>query len=125
MTAHGFLPYVLCVLLFAVGIYAIAVKKNLVKIIIGVVILETSVNAFLVLLGYRVPESGDAVAPIITPALNGQAFLQRSVDPVPQALILTAIVIGLSVVALMVVMAVRLYEKYGTFDLTKIRKLRG
>ena len=38
---------------------------------------------------------------------------------------LTAIVIGVSVIALMVVMAVRLHEKYGTFDLTKIRKLRG
>jgi len=47
------------------------------------------------------------------------------VDPVPQALILTAIVIGLAVAALMAVMAVRLHEKYGTFDLTEIRKLKG
>ncbi len=122
---HEFLPYVLCALILAIGLYAIAVKKNLIKIIIGVVITHNAINLFLVLLGYRTPAYGEAVAPIMTSALSDQAFLHRSVDPLPQALILTAIVIGLSVIALMVVMAVRLHEKYGTFDLTKIRKLRG
>jgi multicomponent Na+:H+ antiporter subunit C len=47
------------------------------------------------------------------------------VDPVPQALVLTSIVIGLSVTMLMVAMAIRLYEKYGTLDITEIRKLKG
>ncbi|MDH5662655.1 MAG: sodium:proton antiporter, partial [Elusimicrobiota bacterium] len=47
------------------------------------------------------------------------------VDPLPQALILTAIVIGLAVTVLIVSIAVRIYEKYGTFDITKIRRLRG
>jgi len=122
---HEFLPYVLCALLVVIGLYAIAVKKNLIKIIIGVVIIHNATNLFLVLLGYRMPEHGEAAAPIVTAALSGEAFLARSVDPLPQALVLTAIVIGLSVVALMVVMAVRLHEKYGTFDLTKIRRLRG
>ena len=122
---HEFLPYVLCALLFAIGLYAIAVKKNLIKIIIGVIIIHNAINLFLVLLGYRMPEHAEAAAPIVTAALSGEAFLARSVDPLPQALVLTAIVIGLSVIALMVVMAVRLHEKYGTFDLTKIRKLRG
>ena len=121
----GVIPYVLCVVLFAVGLYAVAVKKNLIKIIIGVVIMHNAVNLFLVLLGYRHTAAGEGVAPIITPLLDGQPFVQRSVDPVPQALILTSIVIGLSVLALMVVMAVRLHQKYGTFDMTKIRQLRG
>ncbi len=145
---HGLLPYVFCVLLFAVGLYAITVKKNLVKVIIGVIIIHNAINLFLILPGYRVPDAGvlrqlgvvgpvvsEAVAPIVTPAMAARGFspsspgrlefIARSVDPVPQALVLTAIVIGLSVVALMVVMAVRLHEKYGTFDLTEIRKLRG
>jgi multisubunit Na+/H+ antiporter MnhC subunit len=47
------------------------------------------------------------------------------VDPLPQALILTAIVIGLGTIALMVSLAVRLYEKYGTFDISEIRRLQG
>ncbi len=122
---NHFLPYVLCVLLLAIGLYAVAVKKNLIKIIIGVLIIHNAINMFLVLLGYRVQESGEAVAPILTPRVSGEILVTRSVDPVPQALVLTSIVIGLAVIALIVVTAVRLYEKYGTFDLTKIRKLRG
>jgi multicomponent Na+:H+ antiporter subunit C len=47
------------------------------------------------------------------------------VDPLPQALVLTAIVIGLAVTAMTVAIAIRIYEKYGTFDITKIRKLHG
>jgi multicomponent Na+:H+ antiporter subunit C len=46
------------------------------------------------------------------------------VDPVPQALVLTAIVIGVSVVALALSVAIRLYEHYGTLDLCNIRELK-
>ncbi|MFO8007426.1 MAG: sodium:proton antiporter [Candidatus Brocadiia bacterium] len=125
------LPYVLCAVLFIIGLYAIAVKKNLIKVIIGVIIMHHAVNLFLVLVGYRVPARGEMIAPIITPGIMKSdegavsTLLARAVDPVPQALVLTSIVIGLSVVALMVVMAIRLHEKYGTFDLTQITKLKG
>lgn len=127
---HTVLPFALCMVLFMIGLYAIAVKKNLIKVIIGVIIMHSAVNMFLVLIGYRVPAADRAIAPIITPEMGRDAkavqeLLSRSVDPVPQALVLTSIVIGLSVVALMVVMAVRLHEKYGTFDLTQITKLKG
>jgi len=47
------------------------------------------------------------------------------VDPLPQALVLTAIVIGLAVTALIAAIAIRVYEKYKTFDITKIRRLKG
>jgi multicomponent Na+:H+ antiporter subunit C len=47
------------------------------------------------------------------------------VDPVPQALVLTAIVIGLATTALMLALAMRIYEKYRTFDITEIRRLKG
>ena len=47
------------------------------------------------------------------------------VDPLPQALAMTSIVIGLAITALLVAIAIRIYEKYGTFDITKIRKLKG
>jgi multicomponent Na+:H+ antiporter subunit C len=39
--------------------------------------------------------------------------------------VLTAIVIGLATTALMAAMAIKIHEKYGTFDVTKIKKLRG
>jgi multicomponent Na+:H+ antiporter subunit C len=127
---HAVMPYVMCVVLFAIGLYAIAVKKNLVKVIIGVIIIDNAVNLFLVLVGYRTPLRGPAIAPIVTPEIERshravQELLSNAVDPLPQALVLTSIVIGLSVAALMVVMAVRLHQKYGTFDLTQITKLKG
>jgi multicomponent Na+:H+ antiporter subunit C len=124
---HGYLPYVLGVALFAVGLYAVAVKKNLIKIIIGVIVMHHATNLFLVLVGYRVPEAGEPMAPVAPSAARqaGIRFATRSVDPLPQAMVLTSIVIGVSLVALMVVMALRLHEKYGTFDLEDIRELRG
>jgi len=44
------------------------------------------------------------------------------VDPVPQALVLTAIVIGLAVLALALSLAIRLYNHYGTLNLEKIKE---
>lgn len=117
MTA-SFLPYVLAMVLFSVGLYAVVCKKNLIKIIVGVIVMEYGVNLFLVLIAYRT----GGQAPILTPDMQGNGIM---VDPVPQALILTSIVIGLAIVALMVAMAIRIHEKYGTFDITEIRKLRG
>jgi len=57
--------------------------------------------------------------------MDVKKFALSSVDPMPQAMVLTAIVIGLAVTALLVALCVRIYERYGTFDITKIRKLRG
>ena len=121
MTAHGTLPYLLTMALLGVGVYAIACKKNLIKVIVGVVIIEYAVNLFLLLQGYR----KDGCAPILMEGDAAANFAARAVDPLPQAMILTSIVIGLGVVALMVAIALRIYEKYGTFDLSEIRKLRG
>ena len=52
-------------------------------------------------------------------------FVRSSVDPLPQALVLTAIVISLGSLALMISICIRTYEKYGTFDITQIRRLKG
>lgn len=112
--------YALCLVLILIGLYGALTKKNIVKIIIGLLIMEYGVNLFLVLLGYR----KDGVAPIIDVKDVGEAA-KFGVDPLPQALVLTAIVIGLGVLALAVSIAVRLYERYGTFDITEIRRLRG
>ncbi len=113
--------YTLCFVLFMVGLYAVITKKNIVKIVIGIIIMDYAVNLFLILLGYR----NQGVAPIIDKSTNMVNFAKSSVDPLPQALVLTAIVIGLGVIALMVAICIRLYERYGTFDITKMRRLKG
>jgi len=109
--------YFLCLVLFCVGLYCILRKRNLIKIIIGIIIMEYAVNLFFVLIGYRM----HGRAPIHSP----DKTILNMVDPLPQALVLTAIVIGLAVTALIASIAIRVYEKYGTFDITKIRRLKG
>jgi multisubunit Na+/H+ antiporter MnhC subunit len=89
----------------------------MIKIIIGMGIIDYATFLFLVLVGYRM----DGRSPIYSKTQE----VRNMVDPIPQALVLTAIVIGLAVLALMISIAIRLYEKYGTFDITEIRKLRG
>ncbi len=124
--ATGLLPYALAFILLAIGLYAIIAKKNVIKIIVGLLIVGYAVNLFLVLLGYRnAPDGAVAAAPILTAGTPTDELLAHTVDPLPQALILTSIVIGLGIVALVVSLAIRLHEKYGTFDITAIRKLRG
>ena len=107
----------LCLVLFSIGLYCVLRKRNIIKIIIGIGIMEYAINLFFVLVGY-VKEGGP---PILT---RGQA-ISKMVDPLPQAMVLTAIVIGLALTLLLVATAIRIYEKYGTFDITKINKLKG
>jgi multicomponent Na+:H+ antiporter subunit C len=120
--------YALCFLLFTIGLYCAVVKKNMVKIVIGIMIMEYAVNLFLIMLGYR----AGGVAPIVTgdqlSSTMGEVlptFINTSVDPLPQALVLTAIVISLGSLALMISICIRTYQRYGTFDITEIRRLKG
>ena len=119
------LPYILAMVVVGVGLYAVVCKKNVIKIIVGIIILDYGVNLFLLLTGYRSESVSEVIAPILTPDMDIEKFKAASVDPVPQALILTSIVIGLGIVALMTAMAIRLYEKYKTFDVSEIRQLKG
>lgn len=109
--------YLMCLILFSIGIYCILLKRSLIKIIIGFIILDYAVNLFFILAGY----CSKGRAPIYHPVQT----IERMVDPLPQAIVLTAIVIGLAVTALMAAIAMRLYDKYGTFDITKIKNLKG
>jgi len=109
--------YFLDIVLFSIGLYCILRKRNIIKIIIGIVIVEYAVNFFFILVAYRM--NGRA------PIFAADQAVTNMVDPLPQALVLTAIVIGLATTALLVAIAVRIYEKYHTFDITKIRRLKG
>ena len=109
--------YFLCFLLLLIGLYSIMVKKNLIKIVIGLVIIEYAINLFIVLIGYK----WGGHAPVMEAGKTAWEF----VDPLPQALVLTAIVIGLATLILIISLCIKVYEKYGTMDITDIRKLRG
>lgn len=109
--------YLLCFALFLVGLYGVLIKRDLIKIIISLGIMGYSANLFLVLFGYR----SDSKFPILE---KGSPVVQM-VDPLPQALVLTSIVIELGTTAMLVALAIRIYEKYKTFDISKIRRLKG
>jgi multisubunit Na+/H+ antiporter MnhC subunit len=109
--------YILCFVLFLVGLYGVITRRNLIKIAISLSIMEFSIFLILVLIGYV--ENGKA------PIVNLQAPEAMYVDPLPQAMVLTAIVIGLATTAMLMAIAIRLYRKYKTFDIREIKNLRG
>ena len=109
--------YILCFILFLVGFYGIITQRNIIKIVICLSIMEFSTFLFFALIGYI----KDGVAPIVNPAEPDKIY----VDPLPQALVLTAIVIGLATTAMLLAVVIRLYRKYKTFDIREISNLRG
>ncbi len=107
--------YVISIVLIGIGVYGLLTQKNIFKHLISLAIIDTAVNVFIIAVGYV---SGGK-APIYTPAVPGNSF--RFVDPLPQALVLTAIVIGVGVLALGATLLVRVREKHSSLDLEKMK----
>ncbi len=113
----GNLPFVSVIILIGLGVYSLLFKKNLIKIAIGLTLIESGVNLFLIALGYR----KGSVAPIYTQAPEGV----KMALPTPQALCLTSIVIGVATTALILSIIMIIYQKYGSLDTDEIRRLKG
>ena len=111
------IAYIMCFILFMVGLYVVITRRNLIKIAVSLSVMEISIFLFFALLGYI----DGGVAPIVDPSDPAKVY----VDPLPQALVLTAIVIGLATTAMLMAIIIRLYRKYGTFDIREIKNLRG
>ena len=111
------ISYIMCFILFLVGLYGVITRRNLIKIAVSLSIMEISTFLFFALIGYI----DRGVAPIVDPADPVKVY----VDPLPQALVLTAIVIGLATTAMLMAIIIRLYRKYKTFDIREIKNLRG
>ena len=110
------LPYFTVVVLIVLGLAVMLSKRNVVKILMGLSLMESAVNLFLVATGYR----HDSVAPIFTNVPAGPMVL-----PTVQALTLTSIVIGVATSAMLLSFAMVIYKNYGTTDIQKIKKLKG
>jgi multicomponent Na+:H+ antiporter subunit C len=105
------IPYIAVVALILIGLAAVIFKRNLIKIVIGITLIESGVNLFLITLAFR----QDSIAPIY----HGSGSRLMSL-PVPHALTLTSIVIGVAVLALMLTLIIHIYRHYGTLDARKI-----
>lgn len=105
----------LTLVLFLVGLYGLFVRRNLVKKAFSLSIMNSALVILFTMEGARI---GNA-APLL---LSGGASSGAAhVDPVPQALMLTAIVVGVCVTALSLALAYRLHAEYGTMDCDELR----
>lgn len=106
------------VLLLLTGIWGMLTKKNLIRIVIGFSLFDTGLHLVLVSLGYF----RGRTAPILDKTVSAEEAASKVVDPVPQAVVLTAIVIGLAITALMLTLALKLWEKRKTLDIEALKE---
>lgn len=99
--------------LMLIGLWGMLTHRNILRIIIGFSLIDTGLHIVMVATGYVT----GGTAPIIDKALSIEAATRRAVDPIPSALVVTAIVIGLSVTAIMLSYAIRLYQAKKTLDI--------
>ncbi|HIP24237.1 MAG TPA: cation:proton antiporter [Rhodobacteraceae bacterium] len=107
-------------ILILIGLYGAMTHKNILRMIVGFTIAGTGTNLVLIAVGYL---PGRA-APILNAAVPIETASATIVDPVPQALVLTAIVIGLGVTALMLAFAYKIHATKGTLDISKLTDLK-
>lgn len=111
------------------SIYGLFFKPHYVKKLIALTIFSDTLNAFAIFIGYRRWINGVNPRPpvlVTEPTQSSiEEFVGRAVDPLPQALVLTAVVIGLAVTLFLVFLGYQLYKHYGTLDMRDIRRLKG
>jgi multicomponent Na+:H+ antiporter subunit C len=112
----SFLPYAVVAYLLAIGLYGVVTSRNLVHLVICLSVMQSSSYLLLLSVGYK----SDASAPVFADVPLGT----RAVDPVVQALTLTDVVVGTTVTALLLALAVQAHKRYGTVDPRALRPER-
>jgi multisubunit Na+/H+ antiporter MnhC subunit len=106
--------------LILIGLYGALTNRNILRMIVAFTVANTGVNLVMVAVGYL----HGRTAPILNEAVPVAEAAARIIDPVPQALVLTAIVIGVGVTALMLAYAYKLYETKRTLDISEYTELK-
>lgn len=107
-------------LLVLAGLWGVITRKDLIRMIIGFSLFDTGLHVIMVSIGYI----RNRKAPILDTAVDKFNAAGQIVDPLPQALVLTAIVIGLAVTALMLAYAVRLHKVKGSLNISNFKDLK-
>ncbi len=102
--------FFLSMLVLSIGLFTAIVKRDLVVKLVGIEIMETGVTTLFVEEGYK-----SRFPPLLS-------FLIERVDPLPQALVITSIVLGFAVLALSLVFVLYLSSVYHTTDVVKLKK---
>lgn len=107
-------------MLIVAGLWGMIAQKNLIKIVIGFSLFDTGLNIVIVSMAYI----KNSTAPIIDKAVDVSQAASKIADPVPQALVLTSIVIGLGVTALMLAYVLRMYREKKSLDINSYTDLK-
>jgi len=107
-------------ILLVIGLWGIISRRNIIQMIISFSIIDTSIHLLLVSIGYI----RNRTAPIIGEGVTKANAAATVTDPVPQALVLTAIVIGVGITALMLVYALKLYRKNNSLEINSFNSLK-
>ena len=99
--------------LILIGLWGMLTQRNIIRMIIGFSLLDTGIHMVMIAIGYVT----GGTAPIIDATVPAAEAARMVVDPLPSALVLTAIVIGLGVTAVMLSFAVRIYQTRGTLNI--------
>jgi multicomponent Na+:H+ antiporter subunit C len=109
----SFLPYAVAAWIVVIGLYGIVTSRNLLHLVLCVSVMQSASYLVLLSIGYK----KNAVAPIFDTVPVGT----RAVDPVVQALTLTDVVVGVTVTALLLALAVQAHKRYGTLDPERLK----
>jgi multicomponent Na+:H+ antiporter subunit C len=114
----GVLPWAVAAWLLGVGLWGIATSRNLVHLVVCVSVMQSSTYLVLVGIGWR---AGGA-APVV---VAGEPAPSAMVDGLVQAMMLTDVVVGATVSALLLALAVQVHERARTLHPERLRRLRG
>ncbi|MDD3566918.1 MAG: sodium:proton antiporter [Bacteroidales bacterium] len=107
-------------MLLIIGVWGMLTQKNLIKIVIGFSLFTTGLNIAIVSIAYI----KNSTAPILDKAVDRASAGNLVADPIPQALVLTSIVIGLGVTALMLTYVLRMYKEKKSLDINSYTDLK-
>ena len=110
------LPWLVAAWLFAIGLYGIVTSRNYVHLVGCLSVCQSATYVLLLAVGYK----WNAGTPIFYDHPPGTA----AVDPVVQALVLTDIVVGATVSALLLALTLQMYKRRGTVDPMQLKPLR-
>ena len=117
----AYLNYWVYIALMMIGLFAIAAKKNLVKKVIGLNILQTAVILFFI----SIAAKRGATIPILSHGGNGAIDPGQYINPLPHVLMLTAIVVAVATLGVALALVIRIYRRYGTLEEDRIGPSAG
>jgi len=118
--------YIALIITIAISLYGIVRGASLIKKLIALTILGDTANVLIIYLGFKFGEQYPPVLPTLKPTPGDIAwFTSVAVDPVPQCLVITAIVINMAITMFLAFLIIQTYRLYGTTMVKRIAKLKG